>query len=70
MKIKQFTIKQRVAITISTLMMVVGFLVISQMYFTYSENQAMFNGCYDKGGLPIVEKSALSITYFDCDINQ
>lgn len=62
--------KQGVAITISTLMVVVGFLLISQMYFTYSENRAMFNGCYDKGGLPIVEKSGLSITYFDCDMNQ
>ena len=70
MKIKQLMSKQGVAITISTLMVVVGFLVISQMYFTYSENRAMSNGCYDKGGLPIVEKSVLSITYFDCDMNQ
>lgn len=70
MKIKQLMSKQGVAITISTLMVVVGFLVISQVYFTYSENRAMSKGCYDKGGLPIVEKSVLSITHFDCDMNQ
>ncbi|MCM3757656.1 hypothetical protein M3197_09155 [Sporosarcina aquimarina] len=69
MKIKQWMSNQGKAITISTLIVVVGFLVISQMYFTYSENRAMSNGCYDKGGLPIVEKSWLSITNFDCDMN-
>lgn len=69
MKVKELKSSQRVAIIISTLMVVVGFLVISQMYFTYSENRAMSNGCYDKGGLPIVEKSGLVITYFDCDMN-
>ena len=61
---------QGVAIIFSTLMFVVGFLTVSQMYFTYSENRAMSNGCYDRGGFPIIEKSGMSISYFDCDINQ
>lgn len=69
LKIKQLLSSRGMAITISSLIIVVGFLMISQMYFTYSENRAMVNGCYDKGGLPIVEKSGFSITYFDCDMN-
>lgn len=49
-------------------MIVMVFLIISQMYFSYSEERAMSNGCYEKGGFPIIEKSGLSISYFDCDV--
>ncbi|ARF17825.1 hypothetical protein [Sporosarcina ureae] len=69
MKIKRLAPMQRLAIIISTLMVVGGFLIVSQMYFTYSENRAMSNGCYDRGGFPTVEKSGLSISYFDCNMN-
>ncbi len=69
LKIKQVKSKQGMAITISTFLVVVGFLLISQMYFTYSENRAMSTGCYDKGGLPIVEKTRFTIVYFDCDLD-
>lgn len=69
MKIKKFMGKHGVAMILSTFMVVVGFLVISQMYFTYSENVAMSNSCYDSGGYPIVEKSGLQITSFDCDLD-
>ena len=43
---------QRVAIIISTLMVVGGFLIISEIYFSYGEAREMSNSCYDKGELP------------------
>lgn len=69
MKIKKLAPMQRVAIIISTLMVVGSFLIISQIYFSYSETREMSNSCYDKGGFPTIEKSGLNIDYFNCDMN-
>ena len=69
MKIKKLAPMQKVAIIISTLMVVGGFLIISQIYFSYSEAREMSNSCYDKGGFPTIEKSGLNIDYFNCDMN-
>ena len=69
MKIKRLTRMQRVAIIMSTLMVVAGFLIISQIYFSYTEVREMSNSCYDKGGFSAIEKSGLSINYFNCDMN-
>ena len=69
MKIKKLAPMQRVAIIISTLMVVGGFLIISQIYFNYSEAREMSNSCYDKGGFPTIEKSGLNIDYFNCDMS-
>ena len=41
MKIKKLRPMQRVAIIISTLMVVTGFLVISQIYFSYIEAESI-----------------------------
>ncbi len=68
MKIKRFAPMQRVAIISSILMVVVGFLIISQMYFDYTEAKALYDGCQDRGGFPIIEKSGLSIDYFECNV--
>lgn len=70
MKIKKsISIQRTVAIIASTLMVVVGFLILSQKYFSYIESKEASNGCYDKGGFPIIEKSGLSIDSFYCDRN-
>ncbi|NEU31337.1 hypothetical protein GN156_11175 [bacterium LRH843] len=69
MEIKKLRPMQRVAIIISTLMIVTGFLVISQIFSSYIEVREASNGCYDKGGFPTIEKSGLSIDYFNCDMN-
>ncbi|GEM_PF-2662702 len=69
MNSRELKLKQGAAISISTILLVVGFLVIAQMYFTSTENQAMTNSCYDQGGLPVVERSLFSITYFDCQVD-
>ena len=53
MKIKRFIPMQRVAIISSVLMVVVGFLIISQMYFDYTEAKALYDGCQDRGGSPV-----------------
>lgn len=71
MKVKEKMSKQGIAIAmiISSLILAVSFVVISQVYFTYQESLTMSKGCYDQGGFPIVEKSGLSITHFDCDMD-
>lgn len=66
LKVKKLVSDERLIIIISSMLVVVGFLVISQMYFIYSEHRALSNGCYDKGGFPIFEKTRLTITSFDC----
>jgi len=67
--VKKIVTDERLVIIISTMLVVIGFLVISQMYFTYSESRALSNGCYDKGGFPVVEKTGLTITSFDCEFD-
>ena len=69
MKIKKLLPMQRVAFMFSAVMVVAGFLIISQMYFTYSEARAMSDACFDTGGFPMLEKSLLSIESFNCDLN-
>ena len=69
MEIRRLTRMQRVAIIMSTLMVVAGFLIISQIYFSYTEVREMSNSCYDKGGFPAIEKSGLSINYFNCGMD-
>ena len=69
MKNKKLAPMQRIAIIISTLMVVGGFLVISQIYFSYSEAREMANSCYNKGGFPTIEKSGLNVDYFNCDMS-
>ena len=68
MKLKKLTSMQRLATILSTVMIIVGVLIISQTYFSYIEIKEMANSCYDNDGVPIIEKSGLSIDYFYCDI--
>lgn len=54
---------------LSSLIVVVGLVVISQIYFSYVEVRDLTNNCYDNGGLPNIVKSGLEIESFDCEID-
>jgi hypothetical protein len=69
MKFKKSTLTKKLAITISAVLIVTGFLFISEAYFSYSEVRNMTDECYDNGGLPKIEKSGLSVEYFSCNRN-
>jgi hypothetical protein len=56
-------------IVLSSLMVVVGFVVISQIYFSFVEVRDLTDNCYDNGGLPKIVKSGLKIDSFNCDID-
>lgn len=60
---------QRVAIISYTLMVILGFLILSQMYFSYTEANEISDNCYNIDGFPTIERSGLSIDYFNCDMN-
>ena len=67
MKQKKFALNKRLVIIMSTIVVALGFLFISQSYMSYLETQNMVDECYSKGGYPKIEKSGLSIDYFACD---
>jgi hypothetical protein len=69
MKLKKLTTMQRLATILSTVIIIVGVLILSQTYFSYIEVKEMANSCYDNDGFPIIEKSGLRIDYFYCDID-
>jgi hypothetical protein len=66
MKIKKLIV-ERLSILGSVAMVVIGLLIISQMYFVHVEAKALYDGCQGKGGFPVIEKSGLSIDYFHCE---
>lgn len=46
--------------------MIVAFIIAFQTYFSYLEVTEASNGCFDLGGVPIIEKSGIKMTYFHC----
>ena len=50
-------------------LIVFAILIASQSYFSYVEVTEAANGCYNIGGHPIVEKTGLEMTYFECVTN-
>jgi len=49
-------------------LMLVAVIIASQSYFSYLEVTEAANGCFDRGGLPIIEKSGLKMTSFHCNM--
>ena len=41
-------------------------LIASQFYFSYVEVTEAANSCYNISGHPIIEKTGLEMTYFEC----
>ncbi|MBU8906148.1 hypothetical protein [Desertibacillus haloalkaliphilus] len=46
----------------------IAVIIASQSYFSYLEVTEAANSCFDMGGLPIIEKSGLRMTYFHCNM--
>ncbi|MDE5413213.1 hypothetical protein [Alkalihalobacterium chitinilyticum] len=59
-----------VAVVASVAIVIVGILMITNLYFNSKEIQAAANTCYDNGGLPIVEKTNGKLTYFKCKMDE
>ncbi|OIJ20125.1 hypothetical protein BKP45_10075 [Anaerobacillus alkalidiazotrophicus] len=56
-------------VMIGTIAVMVGsILIASQSYFSYLEVTEAANGCYDIGGVPIIEKSGPGMTNFHCNM--
>jgi hypothetical protein len=60
---------KRLGIVLSSLIVVVGLVVISQIYFSYVEVRDLTDNCYNNGGLPTIVKSGLEIESFNCNID-
>jgi hypothetical protein len=58
-----------IGIVLSSLIVVVGIVVISRIYFSHVEVRDLTDNCYDNGGLPSIVKSGLEIESFNCDID-
>ncbi|MGM0899651.1 hypothetical protein [Mesobacillus maritimus] len=66
--IKQ-TQRKSLCIFLSSLIVVVGIVGISQIYFSYVEVRDLTDNCYDNGGLPTIVKSGLKVDTFNCEID-
>ena len=65
---KKITPIQGLVLIVVIAVMLIAILLASQSYFSYIEVTEATNGCIERGGLPIIEKSGLRMTYFKCDI--
>ncbi|MBA9029440.1 hypothetical protein [Peribacillus huizhouensis] len=67
MKLKKLTIKQRLLVVLPLTFVVIAFLMVSNYYFNYQEIKALSDGCYGKGGYPLVERDLGVFNYsFSC----
>ncbi|WP_138417145.1 hypothetical protein [Aquibacillus sediminis] len=67
MNFKSFVQSNPIVIIIACLIIIAGFILITQQYFNYIEVKNMVDKCYDKGGLPTIERSGLQIAHFSCE---
>ena len=47
-------------------LIVVSILIATQFYFSYVEVTEAADNCINIGGHPIIEKTGLEMTYFEC----
>ncbi|ELK46506.1 MULTISPECIES: hypothetical protein [unclassified Halobacillus] len=45
----------------------IGGLIGWDIRASHMEVEGLVNACYDAGGLPRIEKSGLSVTFFECE---
>lgn len=67
MMIGRLAFAKKTALIICVLVVTAISIFLSQMYFTHMEARELSNRCYDDGRFPKLEKTALSIQYFDCE---
>lgn len=69
MSVKKVTPIQGLIIVGLFAFIMIAILIASQYYFSYVEVTEAANGCYNIGGHPIIEKTGLEMTYFECVTN-
>ncbi|RLL48484.1 hypothetical protein D8M04_04290 [Oceanobacillus piezotolerans] len=50
-------------------LIIIAIIFASQFYFSYVEVTEAANNCFNRGGHPIIEKTGLEMTYFECITN-
>jgi hypothetical protein len=66
MSVKRITPIQGVVIVGLFALIVFAILIAFQFYFSYVEITAATDNCTNIGGHPIIEKTGLEMTYFEC----
>ena len=66
--IRNITRVQGLVIMGTVVVIVAATIIAAQSYFSYLEVTEAANSCFDKGGLPVIEKSGLRMTYFHCNM--
>ena len=69
MSVKRITPIQGLVMMGLFALIVVAILIASQFYFSYVEVTEAANNCFNIGGHPIIEKTGLEMTYFECETN-
>ena len=62
-------LKSKFAIILSAVFVAVSLLFTAQAYFSYQEVRSLSDGCYDKGGLPSIKKTAFTVEHFTCNLD-
>ncbi|WP_100372281.1 hypothetical protein [Bacillus sp. FJAT-45037] len=65
---KKMTRLQGLVLIGTVAFMAVAIIIASQSYFSYLEVTEAANGCFDIGGLPVIEKTGLRMTSFHCNM--
>ncbi|AXI09235.1 hypothetical protein CUC15_09965 [Oceanobacillus zhaokaii] len=66
MSVKNVTPIQGLVIVGIFAVIMIAILIASQFYFSYLEVTEAANSCFKIGGDPIIEKTGLEMTYFEC----
>ncbi|AST91219.1 MULTISPECIES: hypothetical protein [Sutcliffiella] len=67
MKLK--TLSSKIAIIVSSVTVALCIVFASQAYFSYQEVKSLADGCYDKGGLPSIQKTGFTVKHFSCNLD-
>lgn len=69
MSLKKITPMQALVIVGLFALIVVAILFASQFYFSYVQVTEAADKCFNIGGYPIIEKTGLEMSYFECVTN-
>ncbi|MFD1851621.1 hypothetical protein [Oceanobacillus bengalensis] len=69
MSVKRMTLLQGLVLVGLFALMVVAILIASQLYLSYIEVTEAADNCFNIGGYPVIEKTGLEMTYFECVTN-
>ncbi|MDX5475465.1 MAG: hypothetical protein LPK00_07990 [Bacillaceae bacterium] len=52
----------------TTATVVIALIIATQSFLSYKEVTKAAEGCYNIGGVPVIEKSGWKMTYFNCEV--